>query len=153
MKAYKELNPSFFSFKKGKDFAEVARNYSEDPATAPKGGRLDVDVYECRNEIEYMLAHGFHHNIFELEPGDISDVFEFGNDYYIVQIREMERRKQASFDEVRERVKKDLTDKKHQKVMENWEDDLLNVAQFTLYEKPLEEMMAAYEEQQQNEKS
>jgi len=144
-KAYNELKPSFFSFKKGRDFSDVARQYSEDPETAPKGGRLDVDVYECRNAIEYMLLHGFHKKIFSLKPGDISDVFEFGQDYYIVQIREMESRKQATFDEVRQRVKQDLMEKEHQKVMVNWEDDLLKSAGFTLYEKPLKELLAAEE--------
>lgn len=145
-KAYKEVKPSFFSFKKGSDFAEVARKYSEDPETGPKGGRLDVDVYECRNEIEYMLLHGFHNNIFSLQSGDISDVFEFRDDYYIVQIREMEKKKQAIFDEVRDRVKQDLTNKEHQMVMENWEDDLLKSAGFTVYDQVLKEVMSEIKE-------
>jgi len=78
-KVYKELKPSLFSFKKGKDFAEVARKYSEDDETAAKGGRIEVDVYECRNAIDYMLFHGFHKEIFALNSGEISDVFEFEN--------------------------------------------------------------------------
>jgi parvulin-like peptidyl-prolyl isomerase len=141
-KAYKEVKPSFFSFKKEGDFAEVARKYSEDPETGSKGGRLDVDVYECRNEIEYVLLHGFHNKIFSLKPGDISDVFEFGNDYYIIQVREMVNKKQATFDEVRERVKQDLMHKEHQKVMKNWEDDLLKSAGFVIYDQILEEVLA-----------
>lgn len=140
--AYKELKPSFFSFKKQKDFAEVARKYSEDKETASKGGRLDVDVYECRNAIEYMVMHGFHNEIFALEPGDISDIFEFGNDYYIVQIREMESRKQLEFENVREQVKKDLFAKEHEGVMNNWEDNLLKSAGFVIYDKPLQELLA-----------
>jgi hypothetical protein len=35
-KAYKEVKPSFFSFKKEGDFAEVARKYSEDPETGSR---------------------------------------------------------------------------------------------------------------------
>lgn len=105
-----------------------------------------MDVYECRNAIEYMVMHGFHSKIFALKPGDISDVFEFGNDYYIVQIREMESRKQLTFDEVRERVKKDLMDQEHQKVMDNWEDDLLKSAGFVVYDQTLKEVVAETEE-------
>jgi parvulin-like peptidyl-prolyl isomerase len=145
-RAYKELKPSWFSLKKKKDFAEVARKYSEDEETASRGGRLDVDVYECRNAIEYMVMHGFHNKIFALKPGDISDVFEFGDDYYIVQIREMESRKQLTFDEARERVKKDLMDHEHQKVMDNWEDDLLKSAGFVVYDQTLKELVAETEE-------
>ena len=148
MTVHKELKPSFFSFGKGKDFAEIARKYSEDPETAPKGGRLDVDIYECRNEVEYMLLHGFHQKVFSLEPGDISDVFEFENNFHIVQVREMQSRKKATFEEIRDRVKQDLTNKEHQKVMENWEDDLLKTANFVVYENPLEEALVAREEAQ-----
>jgi parvulin-like peptidyl-prolyl isomerase len=140
--AYQELKPSFFSFKKDKDFAEVARKYSDDKETAAKGGRIDVDVYECRNAIEYMLFHGFHQQIFALKPGDISDIFEFENNYYIVQIRDMESRKQPTLAEVREKVKEDLYAGEHQKVMENWEDELLQSAGFVLYDQVLEDLLA-----------
>jgi peptidyl-prolyl cis-trans isomerase D len=140
--AYQELKPSFFSFKKGKDFAEVARKYSDDKETAAKGGRIDVDVYECRNAIEYMLFHGFHEQIFALKAGDISDIFEFENNYYLVQVREMESRKQMTFEEVREKVNEDLHAGEHQKVMENWEDELLQSAGYVLYDQVLEELLA-----------
>jgi parvulin-like peptidyl-prolyl isomerase len=151
--AYKELKPSLLSFKKQKDFAEVARKYSEDKETASKGGRLDVDVYECRNAIEYMVMHGFHDEIFALEAGDISDIFEFGNAYYIVQIREMESRKQRGLDEVREQVKKDLFAKEHEGVMNNWEDNLLKSAGFIIYDKSLQELLAKKQESQNTEGS
>jgi hypothetical protein len=152
-KAYDELKPSFFSFRKAKDFAEVARNYSEDQETASKGGRLEVDIYECRNSIEYMLLHGFHKQIFALEPGDISDIFEYENNYYIVQIREMETRKQLTFDEVRQKVKDDLHAVKHKKIMENWEDMLLKSAGFEVYDRVLEDTLAETEELQKNAES
>ncbi|CAB1059508.1 hypothetical protein D1BOALGB6SA_4270 [Olavius sp. associated proteobacterium Delta 1] len=90
--AYQELKPSLFSFKKGEDFAEVARKYSDDKETAAKGGHIEVDVYECRNAIEYMLFHGFHEQIFALKPGDISDIYEFENNYYIVQVTLVQKR-------------------------------------------------------------
>ncbi len=142
MKAYRELKPSFFSFKKGADFAEVARKYSEDEDTASKGGRLELDVSECRNAVDYMLFHGFHKEIFALRPGEISKVFEFGGDYYIVQIREMEKRKEIPFEEIREVVKTDLQAKEHHTVMEKWEDDLLKSDGFVVYEQTLEEVLA-----------
>jgi parvulin-like peptidyl-prolyl isomerase len=89
-----------------------------------------------------MLFHGFHKKVFALKAGDISDVFEFGDDYYIVQIREMESRKGIPFEEVKAQVKKDLMVKEHQKVMEKWEDDLLRSAGFVVYEGNLQEALA-----------
>ncbi|NNG07781.1 MAG: peptidyl-prolyl cis-trans isomerase, partial [Desulfobacteraceae bacterium] len=150
-KAHKELKSSLFSFKKGRDFAEVARNYSEDEATAATGGRLEVDIYECRNAIEYMLLHGFHKKIFDLKSGDTSEVFEFGGDYYIVQIREMEGRKESKFEEIKEVVKKHLMEKKHEKVMEKWEDELLKSAGFTVFDQTIKEVLA--EEPQKSKES
>jgi parvulin-like peptidyl-prolyl isomerase len=151
--AYSELKPSFFSFKKEIDFAEVARKYSEDQETAARGGRLDVDVNECRNAIEYMLFHGFHKQIFALNQGDISDIFEFENNYYIVQIREMDSRKQMTFEDVRQKVKDDLYAVEHQKVMENWEDELLKTAGFIIYDPVLEEMLSETEDSQKTKAS
>jgi parvulin-like peptidyl-prolyl isomerase len=138
---YREIKPSFLSFKKGRDFGEVARESSDDSQTASKGGALDVDIYECRNAVEYMLLHGFHKKIFELEPGDISDVFEFGGDYYLIEIKEMENRKEIPFQDIKEEVKKDLMAKEHQKVMERWEDDLLKSVEFVIYGNTLKEMI------------
>ncbi len=148
-RAYEELKPSLLSFKKGSDFGEVARKYSEDSATAAAGGRLEVDVYECRNSIEFMLFHGFHKKIFDLEPGEISDVFEFENNYYIMQAREMQDRKQLTFEEVKAQVKEDLMSKEHQKVMVNWEDDLLKSAGFVVYDQALKEVLAEAEKSQE----
>jgi hypothetical protein len=54
----------------------------------------------------------------------------------------MVNKKQATFDEVRERVKQDLMHKEHQKVMKNWEDDLLKSAGFVIYDQILEEVLA-----------
>jgi parvulin-like peptidyl-prolyl isomerase len=141
-KAHGELRPSFFSFRKAKDFAEVAQEYSEDQETASRGGRLEIDIAECRNEVEYMLFHGFHKEIFNLKPGEISEVFEYGNDYYIVQIRELEERKQIDFEEVKTAVRGDLHNKEHQKVMESWENDLLESEGFIVYDQALEDMLA-----------
>ena len=152
-KAYSELKPALLSFKKASDFVEVARKYSEDEVTASKGGRLEVDVYECRNSIEYMLFHGFHQQVFALKSGDISDIFEFENNYYIVQIREMDSRRQLTLEDVREKVKEDLHAKEHQKVMVNWEDELLQTAGFKIYDRILEEMLAEIEDSQKNTES
>ncbi len=80
--------------------------------------------------------------VFQLKQGDISEVFEFGGDYYIVQIREMESRKQITFEEIREQVKKELMDKEHEKVMEKWEDDLLRSAGFVVYDQTTKEVLA-----------
>ncbi len=101
-----------------------------------------MDIHECRDAVEYMLLHGFHKEIFQLKEEDISDIFEFGGNYYIVQLREMESRKRMVFEEVRERVKQNLMDKEHEKVMEKWEDDLLRSTGFVVYGQTIKEVLA-----------
>jgi hypothetical protein len=49
---------------------------------------------------------------------------------------------QLAFEEVREKVKEDLYAGEHQKVMENWEDELLQSAGFVLYDQVFEELPA-----------
>jgi hypothetical protein len=46
----------------------------------------------------------------------------------------MESRKQFVFEDVKELVREKLMEKEHQGVMENWEDDLLRSAGFTVYD-------------------
>jgi hypothetical protein len=59
-----------------------------------------------------------------------------------VQVREMEGRKQLKFEEIKEMVKKDLVDKKHEKVMEKWEDELLKSAGFRVYDQTIKDALA-----------
>jgi hypothetical protein len=53
----------------------------------------------------------------------------------------MESRKQTTFEEVREQVKSNLMEKEHQKVMVNWEDDLLRSSGFVVYDQALKEVL------------
>ena len=48
---------------------------------------------------------------------------------------------QLAFEDVREKVKEDLYAGEHQKVMENWEDELLQTAGFKIYDRILEELL------------
>jgi hypothetical protein len=59
-----------------------------------------------------------------------------------VQVWEMEGRKQLKFEEIKEMVKKDLMDKKHEKVMEKWEDELLKSAGFRFYDQTIKDVLA-----------
>ncbi|MFQ6003699.1 MAG: peptidylprolyl isomerase, partial [Candidatus Zixiibacteriota bacterium] len=146
---HRKLKPPFYLLKKGEDFSKVAREYSEDEETAAKGGEFAQDVFECRNVLEYITAHGFHKKIFELKPGEISDVFEYNGDYYIVKLRELEERKQKPLSEVNDIIGKELTEQEHQKVMKTWTEDLLKSANLVIYDSVLRTL--SMEEEQKKE--
>ncbi len=65
--------------KKGEDFAQLARQYSEDPGSAEKGGDLGMmDRGDLVKEFEEVA--------FGLEPGQISDAVKTQFGYHIIQL-------------------------------------------------------------------
>ena len=67
--------------RQGEDFAELARRYSEDPGTAPKGG--DLGFVE-----KGTLFQAFEETAFQMEPGEISDVVETPVGLHLIQLIE-----------------------------------------------------------------
>lgn len=65
--------------KAGKDFAELARSYSDDKASAAKGGDLD---YFTRN----TMVPAFEQAAFNMQPGEISEIVETSFGYHIIRV-------------------------------------------------------------------
>lgn len=62
-------------------FAEAARGNSEDPATASNGGFLANPVKKNPNK-----PHGLYERVFDMQPGDVTDVpIKFAGNYYILR--------------------------------------------------------------------
>lgn len=69
------------SIKAGADFAELAKEFSEDPGSASQGGDLGF----VKRGVFYPE---FEEAAFKLEPGEISDVVESPIGYHIIQLLE-----------------------------------------------------------------
>lgn len=69
------------SIKSGKDFAELAKKYSEDPGTASQGGDLGFSK-------RGRLVPEFEASAFALEPGQVSGVVETVFGFHIIQTLE-----------------------------------------------------------------
>jgi peptidyl-prolyl cis-trans isomerase SurA len=65
----------------GEDFSELAKAYSEDPATAPRGGDLG---FIKRGD----LVTEFEEVAFNLEPGEISDIVETQFGFHLIKMIE-----------------------------------------------------------------
>jgi parvulin-like peptidyl-prolyl isomerase len=76
----------------GESFAELARRYSQDPATAPAGG--DLGSFS-RGE----MVKPFEDAAFALEPGEISQVVESPYGFHLIQVTDREA---PNFEAVRE---------------------------------------------------
>lgn len=84
--------------KGGKDFAALAKEFSQDPGSKENGGELPRfgrgEMYE-----EFETA------AFALSPGQLSDVVSTPAGFHIVRLEQKFPEKQLSFDEVKDQIK------------------------------------------------
>jgi len=80
----------------GTNFADLAKQYSEDPGSKDKGG-------------EYTFPRGqmvkqFEDTAFSLKPGEISDIIETQFGYHIIKLSEKIPAKKVEFDKVKDGI-------------------------------------------------
>lgn len=90
--------------KTGGDFGEIAYNYSEDAYRFKSGDLGVVHKGQLEPEIEKVA--------FSLKPGEISGIIESIYGFHIIRVGEKLPEKTMTFDEVREKLKKDLDAKR-----------------------------------------
>ena len=97
----------------GKDFAELAKEYSTDSSNAADGGDLG---YFGKGE----MAEEFENAAFALEAGAISEPVKTEFGYHIIKLVDKKAEKAAEFDEHKEEIKELLFDQKIQAEYTNW---------------------------------
>ncbi|WP_353050041.1 peptidylprolyl isomerase [Bacillus sp. ISL-39] len=97
----------------GKNFAELAKEYSTDTSNADNGGDLG---YFGKGE----MAEEFENAAFALETDAISEPVrtEFG--YHIIKLVDKKAAKAAKFDDHKDEIKELLFDQKIQEEYPNW---------------------------------
>lgn len=104
----------------GRDFAELAREYSTDQSSAVQGGNLGF--FE-----RGRMVPEFEEVAFSLEKGQYSDVVESPFGYHIIEVLDRQDAREVTFEEVRdevnERMTMELLSNKMSELMERiWEE-------------------------------
>lgn len=103
----------------GEDFSELARRYSEDPGSGPRGG--DLGWFEPG-----QMVAPFEEAAFRLEPGEISDVTETPFGLHIIKVDERET---PAFDEQRDEFRQHVADMRRQESLTAYVDALRGPAE------------------------
>ena len=96
--------------KSGEEFSELAKEYSDDPWSAANGGDLG---YFTKGQ----LVQPFEEAAFSLKSGEISGLVESEYGYHIIKVYD-KIDKQLTFDEVKDEIKKTLTEDKYMESIE-----------------------------------
>jgi len=91
--------------KAGEDFADLARRYSDDDATAREGGALG---YFPRG----TMTQNFERAAFDLEPGEVSDIVRTSHGFHIIKATGHIEAGFKPLEEVVETVRKSLREEK-----------------------------------------
>lgn len=118
----------------GTDFAEVAKNYSED-GSATSGGVIGEWLYKDFMPPELATP------IFALQSGSVSGILEVDNGLYIIKVRERAEAQQNSYEESADIIRNHLRDEKHMQLEMEMESTLLEEAGFTIYDRTLRQMI------------
>ncbi len=130
-RARKRIEKAESKLRAGADFADIAKEYSED-WTATRGGELDQWIDEGGSHLAESYEHGFHRYVFALAPDEISDFFEFRNNYWLVKMRKRVERRQQTFYEAKPKIMEVLRTIKHRKRMLEMQNELLSKSQLTV---------------------
>ncbi|MCX7767212.1 MAG: peptidylprolyl isomerase, partial [Candidatus Sumerlaeia bacterium] len=94
----KELQEIRAKIKSVEDFAAMAKEYSEDPATKDKGGEVGY--------VPESYQKGFDGRLQQLKPGEVSEPFERGIFVYLIMVEDIKEPQVQPFDEVKQNVER-----------------------------------------------
>ncbi len=127
----KKAEETLARLKSGADFAELAKELSDDQQTARRGGKLG---YFSKGKQEMMYGTVFEEKAFSLEPGETSDVFEGTRGFYIVRVADKKPEKQESFEEAKKRIQQILMQEKQQNAFDDYMEKLKEKYSVKVYE-------------------
>jgi len=102
--------------KKGEDFAELAKKYSDGPS-AKKGG--DLNFFS-----KGRMVPSFEKAAFALDVGQTSDIVETRFGYHIIKVTDHKEASTTTFEEAKDKIIEDLTNREKQQLAKEYIDAL-----------------------------
>ncbi len=113
----------------GKDFAELARSYSEDPAARKDGGDLgSFKKGDMQPELERIIL--------ALKPGEVSELAKSAMGLHIIKLETQTFGKFRPFESVKAEIEETLYRKKSEERFNKWAKELRGKANVELKELP-----------------
>jgi len=116
----KEIKRILAELEDGKDFAEAAKEYSED-VSASMGGDVGFVV-------KGQMVPEFEKAVFRLKEGEISNVVETEYGYHIIKAETIQKGRTLPFKEVEAEIKNTLIKRKQKSAYEDWMSELREAA-------------------------
>ncbi|GFE62680.1 peptidylprolyl isomerase [Geobacter sp. AOG2] len=107
--------------KSGKDFAELAKSYSEDPAARKDGG--DLGVFK-KGDMQPELQQA----ILAMKPGDVSELISTPVGFHIIKLEELIKGKVKPFESVKAEIEDAIYRKKSEERFSQWSKELRSKA-------------------------
>lgn len=114
--ALKKIQEVLAMVKEGKDFAELAKEYSDCPSKENGG---DLGFFP-----RGAMVKPFEDVAFTLNEGEISDVVETQFGYHILKVTGKKEQQEISFEEAKDRLKQGLLEQKTNQEIRKWIEDL-----------------------------
>lgn len=103
--------------KSGKDFAELAKSYSEDPAARKDGGALgSFKKGDMMPELESALV--------SMKPGEVSELVYTASGFHIVKLEERTTGKMKPFESVKAEIEDTVYRKKSEERFSQWAKEM-----------------------------
>lgn len=102
--ALKEAQDVLAQAKAGKDFAQLAKQYSKDAGSADNGGELGWTTRQDLEELQKPFADA----LFGMTPGEIRGPVKTDLGYHIINLEEIDAGKVKTFEEARPELEADL---------------------------------------------
>jgi parvulin-like peptidyl-prolyl isomerase len=113
--------------KGGEDFAELAKQFTQDKQTRASGGKIDTEVLEGTHVPGIGTYDELNKKIFEAQaPAVLDEPFKTDKGWEIVKVETITAERQKTLDEVRQQVMSMLANQKRQDVQRDYLEKMMD---------------------------